>query len=264
MKVLFVCVSGASTGVLRNRLKKYATMQQKEDVFLACGYMNYENYLSDIDAVCIAPQIMGLNTSLLEDLKQRGIPSLFLKESDMRLTDVSSVYQRIEVMSFKEKKEVMKPAGVREVLLDTLFFAAVLYLLCNLLLDLLEQLHMDTTFLLSDRKDSIAFLCAACIGIRYGNLLKRGNCLIYGLLDMAMTCFVIQKMYFASNELVCLILAYFTSILTDTSLDLLRKLLFKKDGLFSRIHSSIQVSLPITVLFFFVCLFSYLMQFLHH
>lgn len=104
MNVLFVCAAGASTNVLKRKLMRYSQSLGAEDMYDACGYMNIENHLDQVDIVCVAPQVIYAKDMIEKELEDKAIPYIMLQEKDLSLTSVNELYDRFQKVARPKRK----------------------------------------------------------------------------------------------------------------------------------------------------------------
>lgn len=57
INILLVCAGGLSTGLLMQKMEKYALEQEIELKIKACGVLSYDKYYQDFDVILIGPQV---------------------------------------------------------------------------------------------------------------------------------------------------------------------------------------------------------------
>lgn len=93
MKILLVCTSGASTGVLRKKVEKYAEDNNKDIEIVAKGMVEYLDYASEYDVLLLGPQI-----SFKQDVikKESGKPVGVISPMDYGIGNAENVIKLAE------------------------------------------------------------------------------------------------------------------------------------------------------------------------
>lgn len=100
MKILLVCASGASTGILMNKMKKYAEDNHFELEILAKGISEYDEYLAAFDTILLGPQISYKQKEIEEFSKK---PVVVIAPYDYAVGNVESIFKQINPVLAKNK-----------------------------------------------------------------------------------------------------------------------------------------------------------------
>ena len=64
IKILLVCAGGMSTGILMQKMEKYASENDIDLKIKATGVMSYDKYCQDFDVILVGPQVRYLFQSI--------------------------------------------------------------------------------------------------------------------------------------------------------------------------------------------------------
>lgn len=93
MKILLVCASGMSTGLLMNRLRQYWQERGETHSIDAYGISEYQLYYSEYDVVLIGPQI---SYKLEEVRNTTGLPCDVIPSFDYAIGNCEKIMSLAE------------------------------------------------------------------------------------------------------------------------------------------------------------------------
>lgn len=94
MKILLVCTSGISAGILLKKMRAYAEELNSGVEILAKGVEEYQDYFQGFDLILLGPQISYKRNEIE---KQFGKPVLVISPSDYAVGNVKNIFEQVRV-----------------------------------------------------------------------------------------------------------------------------------------------------------------------
>lgn len=99
MKIMLVCAGGMSTGILMNKMKKWAEANGKELDVKAYGVGEYEQSYKNYDCILLGPQISYKEKIIKEVVGD--MPVAQIASMDYALGNVENIMKQVKQMGFE-------------------------------------------------------------------------------------------------------------------------------------------------------------------
>jgi len=99
MKIMLVCAGGMSTGILMNKMRKWAGARGLELEVKAYGVGDYEQYYKDYQCILLGPQISYKENEIKATVGD--MPVAQIASMDYALGNVDNIMKQVDKMGIK-------------------------------------------------------------------------------------------------------------------------------------------------------------------
>ncbi len=99
MKIMLVCVGGASTGLIMTKMRKWATEHNVDIEVKAFGFGSVDRYYQDYDCILIGPQVAYKEKEIKEIVKDMPVEKI--NSLDYALANIENILKQVERMGIK-------------------------------------------------------------------------------------------------------------------------------------------------------------------
>ncbi|WP_286905204.1 PTS sugar transporter subunit IIB [Clostridium sp. UBA1652] len=96
MKIMLVCAAGISTGILMNKMKKWAEKNGEDLEVKAYGVGEYDNYYKDYDCILVGPQMSYKTNEIMQMVG--NMPVGQINPMDYAIGNVDNIIKSVKLL----------------------------------------------------------------------------------------------------------------------------------------------------------------------